>query len=98
MRSPLPALTLGLALAACGTTDPAKDTAHVGSDTEVLREASAAVNEVVRQTGDCEAMKQALEAARSRLDEAAGEVKTVAGQATLDALRKRLEGQAEVCP
>jgi hypothetical protein len=87
-----------LALAGCGTSDPGKDAAHVGSDTEVLREASAAVNEVVRQMGDCEAMKPGMEDARRRLDEAAGQIKTVTGQVTLDALRKRLDGLSEVCP
>lgn len=97
MRISLAVWTLGLSLAACGG-DPGKDAANVGSDTEVLREASAAVNEVVRQAGDCEAMRPGLEAARRSLDEAAQQIRTVTGQVTLDALRKRLDGLAEVCP
>lgn len=97
MKAPLALCALGVALAACGR-DPGKDTANVVSDTEILREASAAVNEVVRQAGDCEAMKPGLEPARRSLDEAAGRVRTATGQATLDALRKRLDGLVEVCP
>jgi hypothetical protein len=43
-------------------------------------------------------MKPGMEDARRRLDEAAGQIKTVTGQVTLDALRKRLDGLSEVCP
>jgi hypothetical protein len=98
VRISLAVWILCVALCGCGKSDPGKDVAHVASDTEILREASEAVNQVVREAGDCDAMKPGLEPARQSLDEAAGRIRTVTGQATLDALRKRLDGLAEVCP
>lgn len=93
------ALAASLLVAACQDEGQAgKDAAKIASDTEVLREASAAVNVVVRQAGDCEAMKDSLPEARSSLDAAAERVVTATGRTTLDALRKRLEGIADTCP
>ena len=98
MRIPVGVWIFSVALGGCGTSDPGKDVTHVASDTDILKGASEAVNQVVREAGDCDAMKPGLEPARQSLDEAASQIHTVTGQATLDALRKRLEGLAEVCP
>jgi hypothetical protein len=75
-----------------------RDAANVASDTEVLKEASEAVNVVVRQAGDCDGMKASVDEARQSLDSAAERVATATGRTTLDALRKRLEGIAGTCP
>lgn len=93
------ALAAAAFLAAChGESHAGKDVASVASDTELLRQASAAVNAVVRQAGDCEAVKAGLEEARQALDGAAARARTATGRTTLAALRKRLEGIAEPCP
>lgn len=93
------ALAVGLLVAACQGEDQAgKDAAKIASDTDVLREASAAVNVVVRQAGDCEGVKAGLEEARQSLADASERVSTATGRTTLEALRKRLEGIADTCP
>lgn len=92
-------LALGFTLAACKSDGHlGKDAGDIAFDTEVLRSASAAANQVVRSAGDCEAVKAGLDDARQSLDEAAGRVRTAAGRTTLDALRKRLDAIAETCP
>jgi hypothetical protein len=94
-----------LALAACALLAACRseqqvgqDAANVASDTDVLREASAAVNAVVRAAGDCDGVKAGLDNARASLDDAEARVATATGKTTLEALRKRLEGIAETCP
>lgn len=81
---------------------PAKDigaqAADVVSDTAALREANGAANPVVRAAGDCDAVKAALPEAIQRLDAVAGSVRTVAGRASLEAIRKRVSTIAETCP
>ena len=93
------AFALALLTPACQTeSQVGKDTANIASDTEVLREASAAANVVVRAAGDCEAVKAGLDEARRGLDDAEARVTTATGKTTLDALRKRLEDIADTCP
>jgi hypothetical protein len=98
MKQPL-CLAVCVLLAACQSEQRVgQDAANVASDTDVLREASAAVNEVVRAAGDCEGVKAGLDQARQSLNDAEARVATATGKTTLDALRKRLEGIAETCP
>jgi len=93
------ALAAALWIAACQTeSDLGKDAGNIASDTEVLREASAAANEVVRNAGDCDAVAAGLDEARRSLDEAKGRVRTATGRVTLEALGKRLDAIAETCP
>jgi hypothetical protein len=75
-----------------------RDAANVVSDTNVLEEASAAAGTVVRNAGDCDAVKAALPEANRKLDEAAERVRTVTGRETLNALRTRVRNVAEMCP
>jgi hypothetical protein len=93
------ALAACVLLAACRSEERVgQDAANVASDTDVLREASAAVNAVVRQAGDCDGVKAGLDQARQSLDDAEASASTATGRTTLEALRKRLEGVAELCP
>lgn len=102
----VPAVLLPLALSSCGGApkqeqgqkDLGGRAADVVSDTEVMREASAAANEVVRNATDCEAAKAALDEAQRELDEAAAKVRTATGRATLAALRQRVKAVADACP
>lgn len=67
-------------------------------DTNVLREASAAANEVVRGAGDCASVRPIIAEAKARLAEAEPRLRTVTGRATLDALRRQVAKVEDLCP
>ena len=78
--------------------DIGAQTARIANDTEVLADAQEAVNAVVRNAPDCEAAKASMEEANRKIAEAAGEVQTATGRATLDAMRQQVRRVAELCP
>ena len=67
-------------------------------DTQVLREATGAANDVVRSAGDCEAVQALIGEAKAKLEEAAPRLRTAAGRSSLDALRKQVGKVEELCP
>jgi hypothetical protein len=67
-------------------------------DTQVMRDTQAAVNEVIRASSDCELAKPAIAAAIMQLDEAARHIRTAAGNATLDTMRKQVRNAQDMCP
>jgi hypothetical protein len=77
-----------------GLGDMMADTAW---DTQVLREASNAANEVVRSAGDCEAVRPIIGEAKARLDAAEPRLRTGAGRGSLDALRKQVAKVEDLC-
>jgi hypothetical protein len=101
------AVLLCVAAAACGgqkadpTPPPGKSlgeaTADVAWDTQVLREATVASNEVVRNAADCEAARPVIGEARRKLDEAGTRLRTQVGRATLDTLHKQVDRVADLC-
>jgi hypothetical protein len=96
-------LLLWAPLAGCAKSkDEPKDIGEqmrdVAADTQVMQDAQAAVNEVVRATSDCELAKPAIAAAYAKLDEAAGHVRTAAANSTLDTLRKQVRQVEDLCP
>ena len=98
-------IVLAGALAACGGVKQEEDrqkeigqqTADISSDSRVLGDASAAVNEVIRVQDDCEAARPLIPKAQAALDEAAGRVRTVTGRTTLDGLKSQLRTIASSC-
>ncbi len=70
----------------------------VETDTQVMRDAQAAVNEVLRASSDCELAKPAIAAANMKLDEAARNIRTAAGNTTLDTMRKQVRTAQDMCP
>jgi len=70
----------------------------VEADTQVMRDAQAAVNEVVRAASDCEAAKPAIAGAKIRLNESAKHIRTAAANSTLDTLRKQVRQVEDLCP
>ena len=70
----------------------------VEADTQVMRDAQAAVNEVVRAASDCEAAKPAIAGAKIRLNDAAKHIRTAAANATLDTMRKQVRQVEDLCP
>jgi hypothetical protein len=94
----------GLTLACSNTSRPAPgedslggQTAAITADTEVLRQAQAAVNAVVREAGNCPAANAAIPGAEQELDSAAQKVQTAAGRQSLDTMRKQIRSVAEAC-
>ncbi len=93
-------LTIALAsvlLAAC--EDPRrKQIEKIKEDEETIKKASAVVNEVIRNSTDCEAAKSLIPEAYQRIQEAALMVTAPAGQATLGALKAQVDRVKEACP
>ena len=88
-----------LALAAAGCEDRRKKAIEkVDHDQEVLRKAGAAVNEVIRNSPDCEVAKPLVMEAYQRIEDARQQVSVPASQQTLDALKVQVDRVAQVCP
>ena len=96
-----------VALSGCrGEKPPAQDaakdlgqqTADIAADTAVVREAQAAVNEVVRNAPDCPAARAAIAEAKARLEEATGKIRTTAGRTSLDTMRQQMSRVEQLCP
>jgi len=94
-------------LAACGSGAPRPSPSPSGigaqvkgmeQDMETMREANAAVNDLIRASGDCDAAKPLIAAANARLDEIARKMQTGSGQQTLDSLRAKVKAIADNCP
>jgi hypothetical protein len=101
------ALVTLLASVACGggAPKPSPSPSGVGAqvkameqDIETMREANAAVNDLIRASGDCESAKPLIPAANARLDEIARKIKTGAGQQTVESLRQKVRDIAINCP
>ena len=102
----------GLALAALalfaacgGAPEPSPSPSGIGAqvkgiemDLATMKEASAAADDVIRASGDCDAARPLIAAANARLDEAGRKVQTATGQQTLEALRKKVREISENCP
>jgi hypothetical protein len=78
--------------------DLGTEVGETAADTQALREASAAVNEVIRAGTDCEAARPAIAAAKQKLDDVDRALKTATGKVTLASLRKQMESVAQLCP
>jgi hypothetical protein len=93
-------LVVGLAaLAILGCEDKRKQAIEkIDHDQEVLRKVGAAVNEVIRNSADCDVAKPLLGEAYQRIDDARDELNATASRATLDALKAQVDKVAGVCP
>jgi hypothetical protein len=89
---------LALALAACGESSREKAIKKVNQDEEILKRAGAAVNEVVRNSPDCEVAKPLMQEAYQRIKDAGQQVTAPASRTTLDALKAQVDRVARVCP
>lgn len=92
------AILLLAATVACGVRESEKRIEAVKQDEEVLHKVTAAVNQVVRASTDCEAVKGSLPEARQKLNEAASQLKEEGSRRILDALRQQLDHVANACP
>lgn len=88
-----------LAATACSDKkrDIGQDTANIVSDTNVMEEAEAAANAVIRNAADCDAVKATLPEADHKLAEAATKIRTQAGQVALQTLKTQVQRVRELC-
>ncbi len=84
----------------CGGGEPANEggLGGAGHDARLVSQAQETVNEVVRNTTDCDAARAAIPKARKALEEADAAVKTPTGRTILGTLRKQLENVENICP
>jgi hypothetical protein len=89
-------------LAAVACTDKKRDigkeTANIVSDTNVMEEAEAAANSVIRNASDCDAVKATLPEADQKLAEAEKKIRTQAGIVALQTLKTQVQRVRELCP
>jgi hypothetical protein len=107
VRRTLFAAGLFLTSMACGAgaPKPSPSPSGVGAqakameqDIETMREANAAVNDLIRASGDCDSAKPLIPAATARLDEIARKMTTGTGQQTVESLRQKVRDIAVNCP
>jgi hypothetical protein len=98
MKSRILMLVL-VAVAVVGCDNPRKKAIEqIGKDEEILRKAGAAVNEVIRNSPDCEVARPLIDEAYQRIDEARSQVRAPASQQTLDALKAQVDRVGQACP
>ena len=69
----------------------------VVTDTELMREANTAANQIIRNQTDCELVKSSIEEVRQKLDEVESKLQTSAGRTAVQPLRKQVNTIAEAC-
>jgi hypothetical protein len=89
-----------LAAPACSEKkrDIGKEAANIVSDTNIMEEAEAAANAVIRNASDCDAVKATLPEADHKLAEAATKIRTQAGLVALQTLKTQVQRVRELCP
>jgi outer membrane murein-binding lipoprotein Lpp len=106
VKSALGVITVALVMTACGAGQPAPSPSPSGLGAELkameldintMREATAAADDVIRASGDCDAARPLIAAANARLDETQRKLQTATGKQTLEALRKKVRDVAESC-
>jgi hypothetical protein len=75
-----------------------QEVGDIGHDLPIVKRAEAAANEVVRATGDCDAIKEALPNAQAVVDEALSQVRTGASRTAITSLKKQMNDVAGACP
>jgi len=96
MKRALWVLLVSLGLAACEEKQKAME--NLAADQEVMKAASAAANEVVRNATDCAVAKPLIPEAYRQIDEARGKAKAAASQQILDTLKQQVDRVAQLCP
>ncbi len=81
----------------CGEEDIGQQTGGAITDTRVMKEATAAANEVIRNATDCEVVKRAAPDVYRRLDEAAAKIQTTTGQTSIESLRAQVKRVTDTC-
>jgi hypothetical protein len=89
---------LVVSLACLGCEEKQKGMENLAHDQEVMKAASAAANEVVRNATDCAVAKPLVPEAYRQIDEARKNARAAASQQILDTLKAQVDRVAQVCP
>jgi hypothetical protein len=90
-------LSLGC-LGSLGCEQKQQQMENLAADNDVVKQASAAANEVVRNATDCTAAKPLIPEAYRQIDAARGNAKAAASQQILDTLKQQVDRVAQLCP
>lgn len=90
--------TLVVTLALCGCEQKQKAMENLAHDQEIVKAASAAANEVVRNATDCGVAKPLIPEAYRQIDEARAKAQAVASHQILDTLKAQVDRVAQLCP
>ena len=91
-------VAIGLTLACLGCEEKQKQMENLAADNQVVKAASAAANEVVRNATDCDQAKPLIPEAYKQIDEARKNAKAAASQQILDTLKTQVDRVAQLCP
>jgi hypothetical protein len=96
MKRALVATVLSLGCLACEEKQTKME--NLAADNEVVKAASAAANEVVRNATDCGVAKPLIPEAYRQIDEARQNAKAQASHQILDTLKSQVDRVAQLCP
>ena len=87
-----------LSLGCLGCEEKQAKMENLAADNEVVKAASAAANEVIRNATDCAVAKPLIPDAYRQIDEARQNTKAQASHQILDTLKTQVDRVAELCP
>ncbi len=67
------------------------------SDTQALKEAEAAANDIIRNAADCEAVSASFATVTAKLAEVEGRLQTAVGRTTIETLKKQVGTIGDAC-
>jgi hypothetical protein len=97
MRKIIVIVIASLVSACSPPQEPEPAAGGIVSDKQVLAEAEAAANDVIRNAADCEAVAESFGTVMAKLDEVEGRVQTAVGRTTLGTLRKQVTTIGDAC-
>ena len=81
-----------------GCEEKQKAMENAAADNDVVKAASAAANEVVRNATDCSVAKPLIPEAYRQIDEARKNAKAATSSTILDTLKQQVDRVAQLCP
>jgi hypothetical protein len=87
---------VSIACLACEEKQKAME--NLAADQEVMKAASAAANEVVRNATDCGVAKPLIPEALRQIEDARAHAKAATSQQMLDTLKQQVDRVAQLCP
>jgi hypothetical protein len=85
-------------LVCLGCEEKQQQMENLAADNDVVKEASAAANEVVRNATDCGVAKPLIPEAYKQIDAARENAKAATSHQILDTLKQQVDRVAQLCP